>query len=132
MRNIPEEYRGRGEYYFLKVMAEEIEKADYPPGATFSQESMLCVFRNFRSIFGPIFSDRCLKQKIKSLKKKYKDFSELLKEDNILWDKQNNIVYSNDELLSVKYKGRYKNGVFHGEPNYDLMCAVFERGINFE
>ncbi|GER54220.1 CCR4-NOT transcription complex subunit 7 [Striga asiatica] len=131
MDDLPEEYRGNGEFHFLKMMAREIEKAEYPPGSTFRRESMLNVFRKFRILFGPIYSDRYLKMKIKSLKKKYQEFSELLNQENIFWNKQNNIVYGNDQLLNERYRARYRNGVFIGERNYDLMRDVYDSGINF-
>ncbi|KAL3642683.1 hypothetical protein CASFOL_013498 [Castilleja foliolosa] len=124
--------REQGEVHFLKLMAEELRKAEYPPGSTFRRESMLYVFKKFRIAYGPMYSDRYLKSKIKQLFKKYREFSVLMSEDEIYWDKQNNIVYGNDKLLREKYKARYRAGAYLGEENYDLMCEIFESGVKFE
>ncbi|KAL6559201.1 hypothetical protein OROHE_006570 [Orobanche hederae] len=132
MANIPPAYSGQGEFYFLKMMAEELEKGGYTPGSTFKRESQLYVFRKFRIAFGPIYSDRFLKMKIKYLKKKHKDFSELLSQEGIYWNMEDNVVYGNEELLSKKYKCRYRDGVYHGEQYYDLMRQIFESGVKFE
>ncbi|GFQ03577.1 hypothetical protein PHJA_002501500 [Phtheirospermum japonicum] len=97
-------HREHGEAHFLKLMAEEIENGGYTPGSTFRHESMLYVFRKFRIVYGPIYSDRFLKMKVKQLKKRYQEFSELMSQDEIYWNKQNNVVYGNMKLLSEKYK----------------------------
>ncbi|GFQ01750.1 hypothetical protein PHJA_002318900 [Phtheirospermum japonicum] len=108
MTNIFPPYRGQGEVHFLKLMAEEIENGGYAPGLTFRSESMLCVFRKFRIVCCPIYSDCFLKIKIKQIKKKYQEFSELMSQDAIYWNKKNNVVYGNMKLLSEKYNVKKK------------------------
>ncbi|KAK6139928.1 hypothetical protein DH2020_026304 [Rehmannia glutinosa] len=128
MANLLPPYIGQGEFYFLKMIAEEIEKG-YKPGSTFKPESQLYVFTKFRAAFGPFYPDRFLKYKIKQLKKRYQDFSELLSQNGINWNKKKNVVYGNEKLLRETYKGRYAKA---GEKNFDLMCQVFESGVMFE
>ncbi|KAI3471823.1 hypothetical protein Pfo_028476 [Paulownia fortunei] len=131
MANIAPAYRGQGEFQFLKMMAEEIEKG-YTPGSTFRPESQLHVYRKFRAAFGPIYSDRFLKSRFKHLKKRYQEFSELLNQEGIYWNKKSNLVYGNEKLLREQYKGRYKNGGYFGEQNFELMCQIFESGVKFK
>lgn len=96
-------HRGYGEFQFLKIMAEEIEKGCVT-GSTFRKEHQLYVYRKFRSLFGPIYSDHFLRSKFKHLKKRYHEFSELLNQEKILWYKTSNIVYGDEKLLKEKCK----------------------------
>ncbi|GFQ06431.1 hypothetical protein PHJA_002825300 [Phtheirospermum japonicum] len=74
MANVLPSYRGQSEVQFLKLMmAEEIENCEYTPGPTFRQESMLYVFKKYRIVCVPIYSDRFLKMKIKSSRKNAKN-----------------------------------------------------------
>lgn len=103
MAHIPREDRGDAEKFFLRMMVDEIEKG-YAPGSTFRLESQLSVNRKFRILFGPIFSDRYLKSRLKNLRKRHKEFSELLNREGIMWNMQLNAVYGNDKLLKEEYK----------------------------
>ncbi|XP_051130187.1 uncharacterized protein LOC127250806 [Andrographis paniculata] len=127
-------YRG-GEFFFLQFLAEEIERG-YTPGSTFRQESQLYVNRRLRTVvgplYGPMFSDRYLKSKIKTLKKRYHEFSKLLSQKGIHWDVEDNIVYGNEKHLRAHYKGNYRKGGCPGEVHYDLMRQVFESGVKFK
>lgn len=97
------EDRGDAEKFFLRMMVDEIEKG-YAPGSTFKLESQLSVNRKFRILFGPIFSDRYLKSRLKNLRKRHKEFSELLNREGIMWNMKLNAVYGNDKLLKEEYK----------------------------
>ncbi|KAL3628292.1 hypothetical protein CASFOL_027338 [Castilleja foliolosa] len=132
MDNVLPPNRGDGETHFLNLMAEEMENGGYTPGTTFKRESMLYVFRKFRRVYGPIFSDRFLKTKFKKLKTRYQEFSVLMSHDDIYWNKQNNVISGNENLLREKYRARYRHGVYLGECNYDLMRQIFEVGVSFE
>lgn len=103
MANVQPAYRGQGEFQFLKMMAEELEKG-YTPGSTFRKESQLYVYRKFRSVFGPIYSDRFLKSRFRHLKKRYQEFSEMMSQKGIYWEKKANVVYGNEKLLRAQYK----------------------------
>ncbi|KAL3628229.1 hypothetical protein CASFOL_027275 [Castilleja foliolosa] len=161
MDNVLPPNRGDGETHFLKLMAEEMENGGYTPGTTFKHESMLYVFRKFRRVYGPIFSDRFLKTKFKKLKTRYQEFSVLMSHDDIYWNKQSNVISGDENLLREKYRvkndcfywlqcptyllidlnkqsdlaplqARYRHGVYLGECNYDLMRQIFEVGVSFE
>ncbi|KAG6433923.1 hypothetical protein SASPL_105542 [Salvia splendens] len=97
-------YRGQGDFQFLKMMVEEIERGDYTPGSTFRKESELYVYEKFRSMFGRVHSDRLLKLRLQILNRKYKDFSEMMNKPGISWDMKKNVVSGNEQLLRAKYK----------------------------
>ncbi|KAL0347057.1 UNVERIFIED_CONTAM: hypothetical protein Scaly_1721700 [Sesamum calycinum] len=130
MANVVPGYRGHGEFQFLKMMAEEIEKG-YIPGSIFRPESQVYVFRKFRAAFGAIYSDRFLRSRFKHLKKRYHEFSELLNQEGIYWNKKQNVVHGNETILRTKYRARFRNGAYIGEENFDLMCQIFESGVEF-
>lgn len=95
--------RGSGEFHFLKLMAEEVGKG-YSPGSTFNRKHQLYVYGKFRSMFGPLYSDRYLRAKLKNLQKRYLDFSELLNQEGITWNRKTNIVKGNEELLKERWR----------------------------
>lgn len=95
--------RGYGEFQFIKLMAEEVEKG-YTPGSTFNKKHQLYVYGKFRSMFGPLYSDRFLRSRFKQLKKRYLDFSEVLTHESIIWNRQTNIVEGDEELLKDRCK----------------------------
>lgn len=103
MDDVHPAYRGQGELQFLKIIAEEIEKAEYRPGTTFTKESERYVFRRFRTKLGPLYSDRFLRSRFKTIKKRYLEFSEMISKPGLYWDKKNNVVYGNEELLRAEY-----------------------------
>ncbi|KAL8039718.1 hypothetical protein ABFX02_10G054350 [Erythranthe guttata] len=130
MANMPPPYVEPGEFHFLKIMAEEIEK-HYVPGSTFREESQNYVFRKFRVAFGPFYSDRFLKSRFKHLRKRYQDFSDILSHEGVHWNKEHNLLYGNQKVLTEKCKSHFKNGRYNGEPHFELMSQIFGSGIKY-
>lgn len=121
MDNRPLSYVGQGEFQLLKMMAEEIERGEYRPGSAFTPESQLYVFRRFRKLFGPLYSDRFLKSRFKNLKKRYHEFSALLNHEGIHWDKENNLVCGNEELLQELCKVKLLTSLIHVTTDFPIL-----------
>ncbi|CAI9766374.1 unnamed protein product [Fraxinus pennsylvanica] len=132
MADVRSEYEGEGEFYFLKLMAEEIEN-EYIQGSTFRSESWQRVMRKFCKIYGPIFTVLCLKARLRSLKKRHQKFSELISHEGVFWNKKHNVVSGNQEVLKkYQLKSYGRTGFYNGEEHFDLMRQIFESGVKLD
>ncbi|CAI9766375.1 unnamed protein product [Fraxinus pennsylvanica] len=132
MAKVPPEHMGKGEFYFLNMMVEEIEN-EYTEGSSFRSESWLRVMRKLCKIYGPIYTVRYLKARLRNLKKRYEKFSELINHKGVFWNEEHNVVYGNQEVLKqYKLESYGRTGFYIAEEHFDLIRQIFESGVKFE